>query len=93
MNLSLEDKIVKSKEVIRDAVNRYNKVAVAWTGGKDSTVLLHLIKEAFKGVVPVPVVFVDTGKHFPEVYQFRDDFVKKWDLTLINGKRRVFSVL
>jgi phosphoadenosine phosphosulfate reductase len=88
MDLRLPDKIAKSKEVILEAVDRFgeDKVAAAWTGGKDSTVLLHLIKEAFNGDIPIPVMFVDTGKHFPEVYQFRDDFVRKWNLNLITAR-------
>jgi phosphoadenosine phosphosulfate reductase len=70
-----------------------DKIAVAWTGGKDSIVLLHLIREAFRGRVPIPVVFVDTGKHFPEVYQFRNEIAEKWGLKLINAKNtRVTSV-
>jgi phosphoadenosine phosphosulfate reductase len=88
LRLNLKDKAEKSKEVIMEALKRFgeNKVAAAWTGGKDSTVLLYMIREACQGQVPIPIVFVDTGKHFPEVYKFRDDFVKKWDLNLINAK-------
>lgn len=88
MKSNLNEKIEKSKEVILEAVEKFgkDKIATAFTGGKDSTVLVHLIKEAYNGKVPIPVVFVDTGKHFKEVYDFRDDLVKKWDMRLINSK-------
>ncbi|GAH13668.1 unnamed protein product, partial [marine sediment metagenome] len=78
----------KSREVILKGVEKFgeDKIATAWTGGKDSMVLLHLIKEVFGGRVPIPVVFVDTGKHFPEVYQFRNEIAEKWGLKLINAK-------
>ena len=93
MSLSLEDKTAKSKDVIVEAVERFgeDKVAVAWTSGKDSTVLLHLVREAFNGAVPIPVIFVDTGKHFPEVYRFRDITAEKLGLKLINAKNTIVT--
>ena len=51
--------------------------------GKDSTVLLHLIRKSFFGRVPFPVVYIDTGKHFKEMYEFRDRLAKEWNLNLI----------
>ena len=74
MNLSLDDKVEKSKEIILEAIERFGeeKTAVAWTSGKDSTVLLNLIREVYNDHVPISVFFVDTGKHFDEVYRFRD---------------------
>ncbi len=88
MASSLEDKVSRSKEVISEAVEKFgeDKIAIAWTGGKDSIVLLHLLRETFKGRVPIPVVFVDTGKHFPEVYQFRNEIAKKWEFKVTNAK-------
>jgi phosphoadenosine phosphosulfate reductase len=88
IDMNLEDKAAKARDIIREAVQRFgnDKIAVAWTGGKDSSLLMHLIQDTFHGKVPIPVIFVDTGKHFPEVYQFRDDLAKKWNLRLINAK-------
>jgi phosphoadenosine phosphosulfate reductase len=88
MDMSIENKAAKARDVIREAVQKFgkDKIAVAWTGGKDSSILIHLIQDTFDGAVPISVIFVDTGKHFPEVYQFRDDLVKKWNLNLINAQ-------
>jgi len=70
MEMDFEKKIEKSKQVIREAVERYGKdrIAVTWTGGKDSTTVLGLIRETFDGEVPIPVVFVDTTVKFKETY-------------------------
>lgn len=81
---SLKKKIAKSKKIIKKAAKRYpkEKLAVAWTGGKDSTVMLHLIKDTF-GKVPFPVVFNDSTMEFPEVYEFIDKLIQEWNLNLV----------
>ena len=50
--------------------------------GKDSTALLWLMRKAFLGVVPMPVVLLDTGMELPEVYAFRDRIAREWNLDL-----------
>ncbi len=54
-----------------------------WSLGKDSNVMLWLARKAFLGHVPFPAVHVDTGKKFPEMYDFRDRYSKEWNLNLI----------
>lgn len=73
----------KSIYIIREAKAQFRNPAVMWSTGKDSTVLLHLCREAFFGEVPFPVIHIDTGWHFPEVYEFRDYLADKWNLDLI----------
>lgn len=43
------------------------QVYVAFSGGKDSTVLLHLVRQTYPRV---PGVFIDTGLEYPEIRQF-----------------------
>lgn len=50
--------------------------------GKDSTALLWLMRKAFIGVVPMPVVQLDTAMELPEVYAFRDAIAAEWELDL-----------
>jgi len=45
----------------------YGNVYVAFSGGKDSTVLLNLVRSLYK---EVPAVFVDTGLEYPEIREF-----------------------
>lgn len=74
--------------IIREAYKKFDKVAMLWSIGKDSTTLLWLAKKAFFGKVPFPVVYIDTGKHFPEMYEFRDECVEKWGLDLIVSRNK-----
>jgi len=69
--------------IIREAYKKYKKLAVLWSVGKDSTVLLHLVRKAFFGKVPFPVIHIDTGKKFKEMYDFRDLIVRELGLNLI----------
>jgi phosphoadenosine phosphosulfate reductase len=83
MLATLEDKIAKSQAVLREALDRFGaKIAVAWTGGKDSTTTLHLLKEMGGGRVPIPVLNIDTGAKFKEIYEFRDRLAAEWQLDL-----------
>lgn len=52
----------------------------------NSTTLVHLTRKAFLGKVPIPVIYIDTGYHFQEMYDFRDKCVKEWGLNLIISK-------
>lgn len=66
--LPLDLKIEKSKQRIREYYNHYaGKVYVSFSGGKDSTVLLHIVREEFPDV---KAVYVDTGLEFPEIKNF-----------------------
>jgi len=74
----------KSIYIIREAYWKYRQsLAILWSMGKDSTTLVHLARKAFFGEVPVPVMHIDTGYKFKEIYDFRDKLSKKWKLKLI----------
>ncbi|MBI5185752.1 MAG: sulfate adenylyltransferase subunit CysD [Nitrospinae bacterium] len=69
--------------IIREAYFKFKNIALLWSIGKDSTTLLWLCKKAFFGTVPFPVIHIDTGYKFPEIYKFRDEYARKWGLDLI----------
>lgn len=66
-SLPLEGKVAMSNARIREWYEHYDgDVYVAFSGGKDSTVLVDLVRNC-PGVYDVPVVFCDTGLEYPEV--------------------------
>lgn len=71
--------------VIREAFDRIDKLAMLWSLGKDSNVMIWLVRKAFFGHVPFPCVHIDTGKKFPEMYEFRATYSKEWNLNLLVG--------
>lgn len=79
----LNDLEAQSIFILREAYNAVRPLGMLWSIGKDSNALLWLIRKAFYGRVPFPVIQLDTGMELPEVYAFRDMLVKKWDLDLV----------
>ncbi|WP_422110948.1 sulfate adenylyltransferase subunit CysD [Euryhalocaulis caribicus] len=73
----------QSVYIFREAFNRIDKMALLWSLGKDSNVMVWLAKKAFLGHIPFPVMHVDTGKKFPEMYEFRDRYAEEWGLDFI----------
>ena len=58
------------------------KPLMMWSTGKDSTCVLHLLRKIY-GRVPYPVLHIDTGKKFREIYEFRNKLTWEWGLNLI----------
>jgi sulfate adenylyltransferase subunit 2 len=81
----LEELEAQSIFILREAVNCLNPLAMLWSVGKDSNALLWLARKAFFGRVPFPVILLDTGNEFPEVYAFRDRITDEWGLTYIDA--------
>ena len=74
----------KSIYIIREAYHEYgDSLAILWSMGKDSTVLVHLARKAFLGKIPIPVVHLDTGFKFKQIYEFRRRYSEEWGLKLI----------
>lgn len=80
---SLDDLENESIYILREAFNRIDSLALLWSLGKDSNVMIWLARKAFFGHVPFPAVHVDTGRKFPEMYAFRDHYAKEWGLNFI----------
>lgn len=84
VEMSLDDKEAYSKKVILEANEKYGKnIAVAFSGGKDSTTLLHLIKTAFDGKIPWKVFTLDTSAEFKEITEFTHRMAEEWNFELI----------
>lgn len=90
MELSMEEKIEYSKKVIKEAIEEFgvDKIAVAWTGGKDSTTMVWLFREACKelGVKMPRCMFIDEGYVFEEIWDIFNKLKKEWDLDVVIAK-------
>ncbi|MCR6733150.1 MAG: sulfate adenylyltransferase subunit 2 [Afipia sp.] len=78
----LDELEAQSIYIFREAFARLKKLALLWSLGKDSNVMIWLARKAFFGKVPFPALHVDTQKKFPEMYAFRDRYAKEWGLDL-----------
>lgn len=74
--------------ILREAQKKFKKLAMLWSIGKDSNVLLWLARKAFFGHVPIPLVHIDTSYKMPEMITFRDRYAKEWGLNLIVGQNK-----
>jgi sulfate adenylyltransferase subunit 2 len=70
--------------IFREVVAEMRRPALLFSGGKDSTVMLHLARKAFAPArIPFPILHVDTGLNFPEVLAYRDRWVERLGVRLI----------
>lgn len=84
-NLSHLDTLeAESIHIMREVVAEFERPCMLYSVGKDSSVLVRLAQKAFHpGRIPFPLVHVDTGYKFQEMYEFRDAFVKEIGAELI----------
>ena len=70
--------------IMREVAAEFKKPVMLYSIGKDSGVLLHLAQKAFApGRIPFPLLHVDTTWKFKEMYAFRDQITRTYDLDLL----------
>jgi sulfate adenylyltransferase subunit 2 len=75
--------------IIRETVAEAENPVMLYSVGKDSAVMLHLAKKAFyPAPPPFPLMHVDTGWKFDEMYQFRDLMAEDAGMELIVHKNK-----
>lgn len=87
--LPLEVKVRKTELRIQEWVNEYGTdgVHVSFSGGKDSTVLLHIVRKLYPSI---EAVYVNTGLEYPEIQKF----VKTFDnVTILRPEMRFDEVV
>jgi phosphoadenosine phosphosulfate reductase len=72
------DKLIE--RVLRE--NASKQIAITCSFQVEDMVVLHLLR---KRLATVPVVFLETGYHFPETYEYRDRMAREWGLNVINA--------
>jgi len=80
----LEELESESIHIIREVVAEFKNPVMLYSVGKDSSVMVRLALKAFyPGKIPFPLMHIDTGYKFPEMYEFRDQFIKSIGANLI----------
>ncbi|BEK06028.1 sulfate adenylyltransferase subunit CysD [Campylobacter jejuni] len=70
--------------IMREVISEFEKPAMLYSIGKDSSVMLHLLQKAFyPATPPLPLVHVDTTWKFKEMIEFRDKRAKELGMKLI----------
>ncbi len=70
--------------IFREVAGEFDRPVILFSGGKDSTLLVHLAVKAFAPApVPFPLLHVDTGHNYPEVIEFRDRLAARLGLRLV----------
>ncbi len=81
---NLEQLEAESIHIMREVVAEFENPVMLYSVGKDSSVMLRLAEKAFyPGKIPFPLMHVDTGFKFQEMYEFRDQLAKKIGFDLI----------
>tara|TARA_Y100001936_G_scaffold185854_1_gene183621 strand:+ start:8269 stop:9153 length:885 start_codon:yes stop_codon:yes gene_type:complete len=83
-NLYLKELESEAIFILREVVAEFSNPVMLYSVGKDSSVMLHLARKAFyPSQIPFPLLHVDTGYKFREMYEFRDSFTKEIGANLI----------
>jgi sulfate adenylyltransferase subunit 2 len=73
--------------IFREVWAEFKNPVMLYSVGKDSSVMVRLAQKAFyPNKIPFPLMHIDTGYKFPEMYEFRDNFVKDIGANLIIHK-------
>lgn len=82
--------------IMREVLSEFENPAMLYSIGKDSSVMLHLAKKSFyPGNVPFPLLHIDTGWKFKEMYKFRDYIANTSKVELIvhsNSKAKLLNL-
>ena len=81
--LSLEDKVDAARALVEKQIAQVaaGEICVTSSFQAEDVLVLSLVRAKLPGV---PVVFLDTGYHFAETYEYRDRIAREWNLNLIN---------
>lgn len=80
-NPALEGKIADARRLVGAQLANSEKACVTCSFQAEDMVVLHLVRELLPRV---PVLFLETGYHFNETYEYRDRMAAEWQLNLIN---------
>lgn len=74
-------KVVDAQNTIASALSGRRLACITCSFQAEDMVLLDLLRES---VPEIPVLFLETGYHFADVYRYRDDMTARYGLNLVN---------
>jgi phosphoadenosine phosphosulfate reductase len=78
---AIEEKTEQAQRLIHDILSQKRPSCVTSSFQTECIALLHMIS---RRKPEIPVLFLDTGYHFPETYAYRDEMVERFGLNLVN---------
>ena len=70
-----------AQEIISQQLAANARACITCSFQAEDIIVLNLLR---KRIPKIPVLFLETGYHFAETYQFRDRIAREWDLNLVN---------
>lgn len=93
-NIYFDFKVAQAREILKQAYPIFGEhLAVAFSGGKDSLVILHL---ALHAISPkIPILFSSTTVEFPETIRYVQNLAEEWNLNLhvVAPKKSLFTAV
>lgn len=77
----MEARSAEAREFLRERLTGASDACVTSSFQAEDIVVLHLVREFLPDV---PVIFLETGYHFPETLEYRDRMTALWGLKLVN---------
>lgn len=85
--LGIDAKIKIANAVIEDAFENFKRPVVVWSAGKDSTVMLHLVRKYLDDdSQKIYTIFIDHGMHYPETLKMLNEVAQMWNVKIITAK-------
>ena len=78
-----QSKLTEAQEIVRKAFESSGPSCVTCSFQTEDMIVVDLVREHFPAV---PVLFLETGYHFPAVYRYRDEMTARYGLNLVNVK-------
>lgn len=76
--MHLRDKMAHANDLISQVIQEYRRPAMMWSGGKDSMVLLFMLRARN---IHLPIIF-HQEPWFPRKYSFAREIIEQWNLTV-----------
>jgi phosphoadenosine phosphosulfate reductase len=77
----IDQKVQAASELISDVLAKGGPVCVTSSFQVECVALVHML---IQQRADIPILFLETGYHFPETLSYRDKIASDWDLNLVN---------